>query len=593
MWPKKACKAEKKKTKQMDKIIHGSRARLPQLTEIYLELYYEEKVAPIVKDQTPVGANPSEWLMIVKRVMRELWQTVEWVHAQLAELKLEKLAKMDKPDELPCPEEIINNLDDLPAFMGRFLEWLQSTTGWSFSCLMGGPDPDLPGGDIRVCSYHVGEAPGHKDFMKFYADFGTSVMGPFTKFVNTVYPALKTVIHESSAESVRLSHAIQKDNEDLNSCSTSGPSNNTAHVGHIQKAEKFTKVGKAVEVRVEDDGGAKMSTPQSDAGTVPIESTNNNMSSAVTNINLPVDTSVGMWPGVGEFTSSLYTGSSAGAHTVDNYQVLEDENGAYDFTMGFPFDAKLPTDSVASTPPITHSSTSGIPTPPPTLLAMVPSPIKTPLAVTPSPTPITVTPAVPAPVPASISAPILTSSTMTPAPVPASPIPVPLTVPSATNTECPAAMLTNTPSGVQSRSGSKVPDGKENIHPGIVTCPDWMTAAHAHLTAQVLGDNWSGCVSAWDCFEAAMMYQSGKGLPAKSRPEEWNKWMTKTRHSYSDTSVISDPMEFGLATAKWWKGIHPPARQSSATIMPVAVAELDTESNDTWDPLQRSGPCWS
>ncbi|KAG6805182.1 hypothetical protein H0H92_000393 [Tricholoma furcatifolium] len=138
----------------MDKIILGSRSRLPQLTEIYSDLYYEDRIAPRVREQLAIGANHTERLSVIKRVTRESWnaeenEVVERVHARLLELKEKRQAAKDAPPTLPTAEEITENLEDLPAFMGRFLDYVHGSTGWTFSCIMGGPDPSV--NDIRVC----------------------------------------------------------------------------------------------------------------------------------------------------------------------------------------------------------------------------------------------------------------------------------------------------------------------------------------------------------------------------------------------------------------------------------------------------------
>ncbi|KAG6824009.1 hypothetical protein H0H92_008278 [Tricholoma furcatifolium] len=59
---------------------------------------------------------------------------------------------------------------------------------------------------------------------------------------------------------------------------------------------------------------------------------------------------------------------------------------------------------------------------------------------------------------------------------------------------------------------------------------------------------------------------------------------------YSRTPVISDPMEFGLATVKWWKGIQPKVRQSSPATLPVPVIHCPAGKEDMWASLRKGGP---
>ncbi|KAG6807212.1 hypothetical protein H0H92_008397 [Tricholoma furcatifolium] len=94
----------------------------------------------------------------------------------------------------------------------------------------------------------------------------------------------------------------------------------------------------------------------------------------------------------------------------------------------------------------------------------------------------------------------------------------------------------------------KLADGKENTLLGGP--PEWMMAAHAHLTTRDLGEDWNRCVNAWVKFEGVLEYHPSKGLCGiKEHPEEWAKWM-KSHRSYTNTPLIHDPMEFGLVVVK-------------------------------------------
>ncbi|KAG6862709.1 hypothetical protein C0991_010685 [Blastosporella zonata] len=85
--------------------------------------------------------------------------------------------------------------------------------------------------------------------------------------------------------------------------------------------------------------------------------------------------------------------------------------------------------------------------------------------------------------------------------------------------------------------------------------------------------------------------QRWKGLPAKDRPEEWSKWTGKFRRAYANTPQISDPMEFGLAVTKYWKGIQPEVRQSSTNDLPLAIAQCPAGpiGKDIWASVRKGG----
>ncbi|KAG6913549.1 hypothetical protein DXG01_005981 [Tephrocybe rancida] len=684
---KKARKAEKKKAKKLDKIILGSRSRLPQLTEIYSDLYYDERIAPTVKERTPMGANPTERLTIVKSVTRDLWNAeenavVQRVHARLAELKVKKEERKDVL--MPSPAEISEyvalqklfvylmqiprrTLDNLPAFMGRFLEYLHVNTGWNFSCVMGGPDPTLDPIDIRVCSFHVGETPGGKGFAEWYQGFDKTVMRPYTDFSYAAFPECVSGGLPSPAISIpppTVSGSPKKSRRKRRR-KGSGTEDNDGKEDNVEESKSSQTLlaidflglqgaTNTLSTNIERSlvsgdmmlGNASLSSTTAQEDPISFESSN-------------------VWAGrdgPGEFMSLLY---SLNGHSADNYQPPENVNvGGFDFGLGYSFDLGLVPSSMSNTAPglstpnalpnppglqpwmgdtglfdlslfslpvesgglpasnnssITQLSTPPLSTPNPSVDLFMPAAVPT---VNPTPLlPVTTnTPPLPdpsSPTSTATSLALLPIPNSAPAPPATSPIDVP--APPATRPveeqgmDTVSTVAVSGPSAVQSRSRRTIipstraeqlnmigssdtrrnADGKENVPP--ILCglrPPWMDAAHAHLSTRDLGGQWTDCVAAWNRFEEQLQYHHGKGLPgAKDRPEEWSKWTTKSRRSYSDTPVIHDPMEFSLAIVKWWRGIQPKARQLSMTLMPVPLAQCPAKSADNvWATLRKGGP---
>ncbi|KAG6839930.1 hypothetical protein C0991_010264 [Blastosporella zonata] len=241
----------------MDKIILGSQLRLAQVTEIYSDLYYQSKIAPIVKEETPPGANHKEQLNIVKCITQTLWEAeendvMEIVHARLAELKAKKEAKKVEPPEMPTPEEITANLDDMPAFMGWFLDYLHASTGWSFSCVMGGPDLSIDN-EMQTCSFHIGQTLGGKDFSQFYDKFQTTVLKPYTHFLHAVYPEVLCDPNEVE--------------DDLLSAQVPSSVNDTINEKKKQTSKKKSKTTVTTK---EEIGGVKGESSKSGSASPPI-----------------------------------------------------------------------------------------------------------------------------------------------------------------------------------------------------------------------------------------------------------------------------------------------------------------------------------
>ncbi|KAG6904575.1 hypothetical protein DXG01_008906 [Tephrocybe rancida] len=259
-----------------------------------------------------------------------------------------------------------------------------------------------------------------------------------------------------------------------------------------------------------------------------------------------------------------------------------------------PFLATAPSSGLASThEPQAASTIPSVPTPPTT----IPSP-----AIIPSPSTI--------PSPSQI--PLLSSIPPTPVPVVA-----PSDPPLASTDASPLPLGSSNSAVPRSRSGRQITaskrademnkigsDGavfshssgnKENIPPSASVPLPWRGMAEAHLRSAELGEKWITSVTTWGLFEDAMSSNSKVGLTAKSRPEEWQKWISKSQNgvrAYDTTPLIADPLEFGYAVMGWWKHMQPEFRQTS-DVLPPSVYQPSLPSpggTDTWASLRKGGP---
>ncbi|KAF9525846.1 hypothetical protein CPB83DRAFT_750027, partial [Crepidotus variabilis] len=80
------------------------------------------------------------------------------------------------------------------------------------------------------------------------------------------------------------------------------------------------------------------------------------------------------------------------------------------------------------------------------------------------------------------------------------------------------------------------------------------------------------------------------GLPANGRPDEWSKWVGKTKNCerpYKSPSTVHDSAEFGHALVHWWNNIQPSFRQNN-TGMPKPTYS-SPQMQDPWNQLRRAG----
>ncbi|KAJ2926544.1 hypothetical protein H1R20_g10550, partial [Candolleomyces eurysporus] len=90
--------------------------------------------------------------------------------------------------------------------------------------------------------------------------------------------------------------------------------------------------------------------------------------------------------------------------------------------------------------------------------------------------------------------------------------------------------------------------------------PTWFAPALAHLKRTDLGAGWIILLEKWVEYERSRGWKSGKGLPAKGRPEEWSQWAAKARRgirNYENIPKINDPNDLGIAVVKWVQSFHP------------------------------------
>ncbi|KAG6834882.1 hypothetical protein H0H93_006675, partial [Arthromyces matolae] len=704
---KKGRQADKNVSKQLQKVLLGSQERLPQLPHIYSDMFYDTKIAPVVEQQTPAGATNADRFAIANRVTRAMFAAedpavVDEVRARFAVLKREKDERAERLGLAPTLQDIEKNLENLPAYMGRFLEFLHTSTGWSFSCIMGGPDPSMKN-EISVKSYHVGWSPAGKDFSRHYRSYEEDVMVPYTEFLHSV--------SERPVDEVSIKSSLGTD--------TGGSLIEGSTLKIAVQGDKG-KVGSQG-----DANAGKKSSPTRITVVAAIQPAVTVIPQSISSIGSMDHPRTGGWNGTGGtdgVMSTLYSGFDG--HTAENFSIPN----IYDFDLIFPANSGIPpwhfgtsgcfspTGSLAPTQPVLNltstlpanssdpanrpfSSVNSGPAINPAIntgispaVSTVPiisdpainsvSPIISDPAVN-SVSPIisdpavnSVSPIIADPAINSVSpiisgsaidpansainsappiisgpainsvSPIISGSAIDPAnsainsappiisgpainsvspiisgfaidpansainsappiipnssvnrttnrePVYHFPDPTslnfgsisaifpidqnPVHSPTSDGTTTTADEPLETNGTTVSRSGRlivpssraeklneigthtvRVPDGKENVNPDNVPCPEWII----------------------------------QGLPGtKKRPEEWQRWTTKSKRLYSDTPAIRDPMEFGLAVVNWWKEIQPPVRQASATLMPVAIKDIPNLNENMWTALRKGGP---
>ncbi|KAG6824395.1 hypothetical protein H0H92_007022 [Tricholoma furcatifolium] len=290
------------------------------------------------------------------------------------------------------------------------------------------------------------------------------------------------------------------------------------------------------------------------------------------------------------FDTPLATGNGANNFSFDTTALAD-----YDWSTTSAYFAQLN----AAAP---NALVSEPPTPTPVILPAMPTPVIPPVASTP-----VIPAAAPVPVIAAAS-PSLVIAYAEPAPQ----LPIPPAISGPLSGGLASVDTVNT-SFQHSRSGRQItaskkaeemnkiggpnpraPAGKENIPPTAEARPAWRIAAEAHLMLTDYGAEWENCVKAWIAVENTITSAGSRsGLPAKLRPDEWQKWIARSSQgsrSYEACPVIDDPLEFGYAMMAWWKQLQPEFRASLDNVLPHPIYELPVEGTDPWATLRKGGP---
>ncbi|KAF8123595.1 hypothetical protein EV363DRAFT_1070893, partial [Boletus edulis] len=166
------------------------KTRTKKLWEIYSKSYYVSHV----KDSVPSGSNIVTVRQKIEDALKNEPQEV------LDELKLEQARQRtslqqggsddDDDDELD-PLDIRRNIQEVGSTLHRVLEHLAKKTGWSFSVIMGGPDPtslaDEGNHITRLVGLHIGTNLQGQDFSDAYDKYDTVFVEAYGEFLNAVY----------------------------------------------------------------------------------------------------------------------------------------------------------------------------------------------------------------------------------------------------------------------------------------------------------------------------------------------------------------------------------------------------------------------
>ncbi|KAG6876850.1 hypothetical protein C0992_011550 [Termitomyces sp. T32_za158] len=165
--------------------------RVKQPAEIWASKFYKQKVKDKVQAECEaIGIAPNRALGVIKRHIKEAFDTEpEDVRQEIfAESQaLKEAAKLKRLNAIaPTPESYAEAISYVSDVSYRFINMQHEQTGWTWTLLGGGPDPNH-GGRLRTVVYHAGRNHLDHNFGAAHVSFRESVLNPFAAFVKSSF----------------------------------------------------------------------------------------------------------------------------------------------------------------------------------------------------------------------------------------------------------------------------------------------------------------------------------------------------------------------------------------------------------------------
>ncbi|KAG2029073.1 hypothetical protein BDR03DRAFT_1018943 [Suillus americanus] len=177
--------------------------------EIYSEMYYDERIKPLVVAEAEAGnvATSGKRVALGRKFSKELLEDEsEDVKAEIRakyEQRLKALKKgakrsthflddndINDGDEEMDAEVIARGIDDLPVICHRFAQLVKQKTRFVVSFMFAGPDPRNDW-DMTTLSCHPSETPKGKSFHELYETADRAFLEAFQQYAELIFPANK------------------------------------------------------------------------------------------------------------------------------------------------------------------------------------------------------------------------------------------------------------------------------------------------------------------------------------------------------------------------------------------------------------------
>ncbi|KAL4062636.1 hypothetical protein V8B97DRAFT_1877638, partial [Scleroderma yunnanense] len=162
-----------------------------QLLEIYSKMYYTSQVKPGHPLDLKDTNISSLWQQIKKQFEAKPQQICNEVMCIHKEQTISKNTPIEKDDEEACPDidedTCASNIQQCRPVLKQILFHLSQKSGWSFSVLMSGQDPENPGNYYAIVYLHTGKNNHGLNFAESYVPFNSTIVQAYTQFLGSQY----------------------------------------------------------------------------------------------------------------------------------------------------------------------------------------------------------------------------------------------------------------------------------------------------------------------------------------------------------------------------------------------------------------------
>ncbi|KIM60070.1 hypothetical protein SCLCIDRAFT_26860 [Scleroderma citrinum Foug A] len=177
-----------------------------------------------IKSDSPVNATDAKISTLREQIEKkfrvepqEIQDEVMRIHNEQTTSKNTSLAEDEEETDLVADMEVhTSNIQQCAPALQQILGHLSRKTGWSFSVLMGGPDPMDAEGKCAVASLHIGKNQFGLNFAESYALFDSSLMQAYVEFLDSKYYTIESMPDPSLAASKKIGNSEDRDADNGN-----------------------------------------------------------------------------------------------------------------------------------------------------------------------------------------------------------------------------------------------------------------------------------------------------------------------------------------------------------------------------------------